>query len=68
LEIEALVAKSVRGHLNDPTEIADAILAYPCGARFFSRRLQLAVNLKTARTLGITVPLPLLGRADEIIE
>jgi hypothetical protein len=27
-----------------------------------------AVNLKTAKALGITVPLPLSGRADELIE
>ena len=32
------------------------------------RRLELYINLKTAKTLGITVPLPLSGRADELIE
>jgi putative ABC transport system substrate-binding protein len=31
-------------------------------------KVELIVNLKTAKTLGITVPLALLGRADEIIE
>jgi putative ABC transport system substrate-binding protein len=33
-----------------------------------STKVQMFLNLKTAKALGITVPLPLLGRADEVIE
>ena len=31
-------------------------------------KIEMVVNLKTAKTLGITFPLPLIGRADEVIE
>jgi putative ABC transport system substrate-binding protein len=33
-----------------------------------STKVEFVVNLKAAKALGIAVPVPLLGRADEVIE
>src|SRR5262245_5491306 len=48
-EIEALVAKSVRGHLNEPTEIEDSLLVHNHVSRVEVQSDQLVIELPNAK-------------------